>query len=132
MVEENFVIFTSRMHQIDGFLAISITYTSRNMQEIIFWQRDKKFPDFSRFSRLSLTILFFPDISRFSRFSRVLTTMVINPIYKKSKSGLGLLFRFRKVLDESFPVQEYFFMAMPVGLTPKLLLLPTTKLRTAL
>ena len=39
------------------------------------WGGLKKFPDFSRFSRFSLTKKKFPDFSRFSRFSRLLRTM---------------------------------------------------------
>ena len=43
---------------------------------ITFLALSVKFPDFSRFSRFSLTKILFPDFSRISRFSRLWTTMV--------------------------------------------------------
>ena len=80
MVGENFEFRMSENAQNEGFLTNDLAYTGKKRGKII-WCSDNKFPDFSRFSRLSLTILFFPNISRFSRFSWVLTTMIMDIMF---------------------------------------------------
>ena len=74
---------------------------SSNIEKINFRVTQKKFPDFSRFSRFSLTILFFPDFSRFSRFSRLLTTMNIE---EKGRSNLFSLSKIKYFCEDGFSI----------------------------
>ena len=69
MVEESFVIYTSRMHQIDGFLAISIAYTKPIYAINYFFGRETKnsetFPGYSWSFYFSLTFPGFPGFPVF-------------------------------------------------------------------